>query len=53
MSENKSEANKDFDGIMKDKVFSAIDDIKKHFVYNPSDASETSDTKEIPSSKEN
>ena len=52
MSENKSEANKDFDGIMKDKVFGAIDDIKKHFVYNPSDTSEP-ETPEIPSSKEN
>ena len=48
-----TKANKDFNSIMKDKVFNAIDDIKKHFVYNPSDASETSDTKEIPSSKEN
>ena len=34
---------------MKDKVFSAIDDIKKHFVYNPSDASEP-ETPETPSS---
>ena len=42
-----TKANKDFDGIMKDKVFNAIDDIKKQFVYNPSDASEP----EIPSSE--
>ena len=45
-----TKANKDFDGIMKDKVFNAIDDIKKHFVYNPSDASEP-ETPEIPSSE--
>jgi hypothetical protein len=36
-----TKANKDFDGIMKDKVFSAIADFKKDFTYNPSDASET------------
>jgi hypothetical protein len=34
---------------MKDKVFNAIDDIKKHFVYNPSDASEP-EKPETPSS---
>ena len=46
-----TKANKDFDGIMKDKVFNAIDDIKKHFVYNPSDASkpEKPETPETPS----
>jgi len=36
-----TKANKDFNGIMKDKVFSAIDDFKKDFTYNPSDVSET------------
>ena len=45
-----TKANKDFDGIMKNKVFNAIDDIKKHFVYNPSDASEP-ETPETPSSE--
>jgi|TARA_B100001964_G_scaffold5180_1_gene5585 hypothetical protein len=35
-----TKANKDFDGIMKDKVFSAVADYKKDFKYNPVDASE-------------
>ena len=36
---------------MKDKVFNAIDDIKKHFVYNPSDASEPETPETSPPEK--
>ena len=36
-----TKANKDFNGLMKDKVFSTIDDFKKDFTYNSSDVSET------------
>jgi len=35
-----TKANKDFEGIMKDKVFSAINNFKKDFTYSPSDTSE-------------
>ena len=39
-----TKANKDFNSIMKDKVFSAIDGFKKDFTYNQSDVSETEPT---------
>lgn len=39
-----TKANKGFDDIMKDKVFSAINDFKNNFKYNPVDASEVEPT---------
>jgi hypothetical protein len=39
-----NKATKDLQNIMKDKVFTTIDDFKKKFVFNPNDLS----SEEVP-----